>query len=439
MATSGNPYKDYEQDIEEEKNPQSNPVDLRTVGYKGLGLLPTAGSVAGGMLGAGAGPAGSIAGAGAGEAIGRGAEIAGKKLLYDEPAPENIPKDIGEAALTGMGGEVGGQILGKFARVASKGLEESAGKSAYKSIKPYAKDVKKMTTQDMAQAGKSLLKNDIVGGFPKTYQGLADKANDVLENNLGPKYEDMINKISDNSNAVVNRSDIANKISQEVQRSPLIPRSHDEKVALSNLVDQVHGNPGLDPLTLTSKQNNLTLRQAQDLKSQLGKELEERGVWNSKKFSTLSPQDRVQIAYYHGLKDSIEEAAGKASESLGQDVSQQWKDLNFDYGNAKKAAAISQHAAGKDFVNRHISPSDYMVIAAEMASGHPATALAAGAVNHLGRKYGNQIMASTKEGLSQAAGVAASPIISRPVAQGTASLFMNKQPEQKQSANPYAE
>lgn len=98
-----------------------------------LGLLPTAGMVGGGILGSAAGPAGTAAGAGVGAMGGEALKGIGEQyLLGDQPMPrEKQYQEMGNAALGGVAGEMGGQVVGKGLEA---GLATDVGQKAVSTL-----------------------------------------------------------------------------------------------------------------------------------------------------------------------------------------------------------------------------------------------------------------------------------------------------------------
>lgn len=301
------------------------------------------------------------------------------------------PKDIVKHTVAGgiLGGVTGGALKAIEGPVAS-----FAGRRAYKSIGPYAKNMVGQDLEDVAQKGQSLLKNDVVGGVPTSYEGLAERAQKVLDTK-GPQFDEMVDSISKNSGLNLSKEGIANNLQKELQPNPNIPVAKDRSAVIESMLDQVKSGP-----------NKMSIQDAQKLKSDIGGVLDKRGVWNSQKMgSQLNPEDQFLVSYYHALNKSVEQAADVASLGMGDDVANQWKQLKFDYGTAKEASAIAAKRAGREFVNRNISPSDYLTAGFGLVHGGAATGAAYGLLNNASRKYGNQLMATGANRVSQAAGL----------------------------------
>lgn len=366
-----------------------------------------AGNLSSGLLTSPLLPEASAAATGAGLGATEGAVNTISSGNYD---PKDIAKNTGKGAAAGYAmGKVGGLIGDK--------LSDLAGRKAYKSLGPYGANMRGQDLEDVAAKGQSLLKNDIVGGIPTSYEGLAERAQDTLEKK-GPEFEKMLNNISENSGVKISKEGLANKLADELRPNPDIPVARDRSGVIQDMIDQVKSGP-----------DEMSMRQAQKLKTDIGQTLEKRGVWNSQKMGhELNPENQFLVSYYHALNKTVEQGADITAGALGNDIGNQWKQLKFDYGTAKEAASIASKRAGKEFVNRSISPSDYAMVGAGVLKSGVPTGILLGAANQVGRKYGNQLIASGANKASEAVGLLKQPAV---IEAGTNYLMQNKNNNKK--------
>lgn len=375
-----------------------------------LSTLPAIGAIGGGLVGSASGTAlapgpgtisGGLIGSGLGAAAGKNIENLGRKYLLNEDiSPEQNAKDVAEAGIKAPMYEMGGQIIGKGLGAAADKLSEKAGEKAFKALGPYARDVKNQSIEDIAEKGQGLMKEGIVGGVPTSYRGLADRAEQALEDK-GSQFNDMINNIGQNATNQISKADLATSITKEMSPNPDIPTLKNTRDQVEELLAQVKGGS-----------ESLSIPEAQKLKSEIGQVLDKRGVWSSiKRGGELNTENNFLVSYYHGLNKAVESAADEAASNMGSDVASQWKDLKQSYGLAKEAAKIASTRAGRELVNRSISPSDYMTsIGGAVLTGNPISAIALGTGNHMGRTFGNQIMAPALNKASSGAEALASSL-----------------------------
>jgi hypothetical protein len=282
-------------------------------------------------------------------------------------------------------------------------LQKQAGLRASKAMGPMLKDAKKAGDLDtLAQQGNVLLKEGVVGGMPTSYEGLADRADKALTNK-GQEFEDAINQIAAGSKARaeqmgpganhgLDKKSMIQSIQQELSPVPGIPALKSRLGQQQELLGQVAQGPQF-----------MSILDAQKLKTAIGKQLESRNVWNSlKQGKELNTENEFLVSYYHALNKGVEDAADASASTMGPQVLSNWQRIKQEYGTLKTASTIANTAAKREFANRFISPSDYIAGAVGAAAVGP-HGVPLAIVNHFGRKYGNQILAT---GLNQAAQLA---------------------------------
>lgn len=411
-------YQTYMKQSSSSAQPQERGF-LGRLGYNTLSALPAAGALAAGTMALPSAPAtfgiGPVAAAGAGAVAGKSLEQAGKKYFFDE-GPESRKEqysDLGEAAKSGVMQEAGGQIIGKTASLAKDALKSQAGRSAYKSLGPFGRDVKNVPMDEIAKKGQNLRDTGIVRAMPTNYQGLADRAESVLEQK-GPQFEQMAKQISEQSGQSIPKEKLIANLQRELSPNPDIPTLKHTSNQIEEMVNQVRaGKP------------QLSVPEAQNLKSQIGQLLEKRNVWSSlKKGNEISTENQFLVSYYHGLNRAVEDAGDAASEKIGGDIGNQWRQLKQDYGTSREALKIASTKAGKEYVNRFISPSDYISAGAGMISHGNAGGVAIGSANMLGRKFGNQTISNLSAAGANTLGAASKAI--EPISKEAIGLLKQK-------------
>lgn len=295
--------------------------------------------------------------------------------------------------------------------------EKKSGLAAFKGLGPYAADVRNLSPDQIAQKGLVLRDEGVIGGMPTSYEHLADRAEAALDNK-GKQFDLFLSHISDsaekmaedykqqgiNAHAGIDRNELMKDITTELMPQDVGPNL--KKATLKNTGEKLN-----ELLAQVSQgPQSIPIKEAQQFKSSLGNDLDGRNVWKSLKMGNqLSDvEDRFNVAYYHALNNQITKSADAVSEMLGGDFASQWSKLRNDYSVLKTAAAIANKRAGREFVNRNISPSDYFagLEGSRLAEGSPGgkdlVGLATGLLNHYGRRYGNQVISNAWAGANKA-------------------------------------
>lgn len=330
--------------------------------------------------------------------------------------PDEGQTRLQNASEQGLAALVSGGILQAVAE--TPGLIKGAAKSfadreAFKALNP----TKSRQVQNIVEAkkapeiGATLRETGVIGGIPSTRNGIAQKANEAVEQvgeKLGSKIDEIasfadglgssktgkevVNPLVSQPKVGIDRQAIADHLEKELlQDHAGIPTLEDKYSKVQKLIDRFRsGGKGF-----------LSIKEAQKLKTALGKSIN----WN-RPFGTDMPESEVfDRAIYHTLSGGIEDAADVASQQMGTGVANEYRLLKKQYGNLKSAAAIANKAAVGEYTNRFISPSDYGVgMFSSLLGASPTAAvtnMAIGAMANKGvRTFGNQVFSGAGQGIA---------------------------------------
>lgn len=321
-------------------------------------------------------------------------------------------KNAKSGAETGALMSVGSDALVKGLQslpAASKSVKDFASRVAVKALGPYQRDVLKMKAAgQLEKVGETSLKEGIVGGLPTSFEGLADRATEALDKK-GKQFELVLNKIADgNQTEGLAKNEIAKYLTDNLQANEKIGGiSSRNKRMQERVQDFLDKNP-----------DSISIKNAQALKQDVGKEIN----WDRLKGQDIPEDEQYLRSLYHALNEGVENAANDASQRLGPNIASEWQKVKQEYGAIKTASIIADKRAGREFANRFISPSDYMSGGVGLIHGGPIAGAALAGLNHLGRKYGNQIIAPLASQAGQALQTAA------PLAEKAAGLIQRYTP-----------
>ena len=289
-------------------------------------------------------------------------------------------------------------------------MKSLAETKAFKSLGPYARDsIKAFAKDKVNDIGRTALDEGVVGGVPTSYGGLNQRANNALESK-GDAFGDYVNKLSDAEQQLkskmgdidhqINPVDgakpntigidpglIAKSMREEFKGSESIPGMGAKNKTATRLIDQFEENAN----------GPLSLKDAQNLKTELGQEIN----WKKLPGADISPKEQVQRSLYGKLASAVDDYADVLDKTVNGPSAEGFQKIRNDYGNLKQIGAITAGKQAREFANRSISPSDYMVGAPGVAYGEiqhdPGAGIIGGLMgvaNHIGRKFGNQAMAT---------------------------------------------
>lgn len=324
---------------------------------------------------------------------------------------EVSPWQLGDRAIgAGVGGAAGGLLegaMGGVSNLASSAKDKfrpMAEKRAFKALGPYAASVKNLDPERINEVGGVVLDSGALKGLPG-YETIAKRL-DPVRDTAGKELQATIDSITrDNPELVVNKNAIIEKILSKVS-SKLT--TSEEAAARGQIED------------LLSKQGKrLDMNDIESAKRFLGDKIN----WNTNLLGPRPASVTVAKGAYTTLKNEAEDMAKQAADKIGVEAGKKFLDQKRLFGNLSIAAPIAEKRAGKEFVNRMISPSDYATTLggaglgyALGGEGHRKEGMLAGAalggVNSFARNYGNALTAKLLNQLSKGAGKAATGAIS---------------------------
>lgn len=375
--------------------------------------IPTAGKLGTGLL-ARLGEAG-LSGAATGAAINPG-DIEGEINLIQ---PEARLKGAGVGGILGVAGQgiaEGASSLAKGLQAAPESLKKTAGEKAFKAVGPYQKDVLR-NQQRIEDIGKTLLEKKVVKTLPASYNKLAQRANQALEE-TGQQFDDMLNKIADASEKYIKKDATLPMVpgSQApihvtgVRRRSVARSIRDELFDKSGLPGSSQRNEFFDKLISEFEDVGgvLSIKDAQKMKEAAGKQIN----WKRLPSADMPDAEKFYRSLYSKLRQGVEDAAEALSDVLGKDAKDKFIKVKQEYGALKEAAKIANERSGREFANRYLSLSDYQSgqmggavgALSAIARGESATKVVLDTVigNMIGaftnkgfRRFGNQVSAQT--------------------------------------------
>lgn len=150
-----------------------------------------------------------------------------------------------------------------------------------------------------------------------------------------------------------------------------------------------------------SRTESMSIKQAQSMKRQMNDFINDRSYWTANPNASQEALTGVQGAIRRGIEHNADTFANAAGESGGQ-----VKGLNRKLGNLLEMENIVDDRLSREAVNRTIGPSDYGAagIGAVLKEGEGKGLIAgtAAVANNLGRRYGNNVLATGADKVSKA-------------------------------------
>jgi ketosteroid isomerase-like protein len=321
------------------------------------------------------------------------------------------------AALGAATGTAGEAALQGGARLLSK-APKTAERLAYKAPGPYQRDVMKLKPGEMEAIGRTNLDSGVLKGQRSLLNPLATAGKEEIAENaaraaddagraLESLIDDIDSKISqavgkgdgmpaipgkggDVVNFGVDRGSIANNVLDNLLVEEGIPGAAAKNERVINLVSEF----------LQGKGKMLSLRQSEELKRRIGKQIK----WDRLPGADIPVEEEVNRALYSALKKGGEDAAEFAADTLGGGLKEQLVKAKQTYAHLDKTAAMAGTRASREFANRVISPSDYFVGGMGAAAAGPAGAAAA-LLNKGAREHGNPLLARALDKVGKTNGV----------------------------------
>lgn len=373
--------------------------------------LSLAANLAGGISSAGALPA--VSAATRLGRIGQGAKIGAGIGLLSNPGDVKGEVDglqIGDRAIGGVvGGVTGGagQGLLEAPGALKDKFKSSAERSAFKALGPYSREARQAMAKDKVESiGRTVLDEGVIGKIPRSYETLEGRAKSSSEL-VGKELDDYINALSKKSEQLginVDKKDIAEEVAKNLTGSKTeIPGVLEKNAKVQSALERFSGNADEKPLSLA---------ETEGLKRALGKEIK----WDRLPGADIPVEEEINRALYSKTRGASEGLAQRVEDEAFGKGTGVFKGLKETYGNLETAEDILGKRNAKEFSNRMVSPSDYMTggigALAGVAAGDDPVEKAKygligaglGGVNKIGRLYGNQVMAKSKDALSKGFG-----------------------------------
>lgn len=314
-------------------------------------------------------------------------------------------------------------------KITSK-LDEFAKLRAAKSFGIFEKEAKQIigkaqglqAKKRLADFGKTMMDHGITGPMPKSYEALAERAIKQSDD-VGKRLGEVIDEISKAADELasgskdlpaipgqapprvgLNRAEIGKSLQEKLIDTSGLPGVDVDNEALSKLINEFVSGDGV-----------VGIKDAQKLKEAAGKKIN----WKRDPRADIPTKELFYRELYSSLRQGIEDTAEALAERLGPDYKDKFIALKNDYKNLKLGAEIATKKAGKEFVNRYISLSDYQsgqfgggagLVLGLIAGADPGTTLLKGTIgaatgalaNKGARRYLNQAASAAAGGASKA-------------------------------------
>lgn len=429
MARKGDFQENYEKYRDENRQFNKEAAADNPKSYFG-------GNLAGGLVTAFVPGAGALKGAGLGKTVLQGAALGG---ITGAGVSESNPLKSPESAMN-FAGDVGtGAAIGGAFSGAGYGINKAVGALAPDSLREYAnkraltasgfmaKDIKKLSPEQQQEIGRNLLNSKVVTAL-SSLDDVAERASAGKQaageaignalNTVDNHVKDLVSGIdsgkvlqgaSDEQKAIAKKYIADNfqfnmrNIGQRIKDELIAPNADNPLVKnelsrLSNLSDDFAGKA------------NQSLGFGNLIKATQGKQT---------RFQSETVPEEFKKDVYRIIKEELEGAVGRTGDleagisKLGTMAGDQkalgnasdiaarnnqalgdYKDAKGLYQAMKAAETASNSRLGQTNVNRTISLTDYIAGGAGLASGGgPTAAVALGALNKIGRKYGASVQA----------------------------------------------
>lgn len=336
----------------------------------------TAGNIGGGLALA------PIGGGGLASAIKTGAALGAVNGVGSSNAD-----DIGDTAreaLLGGGLGAGGAVLGhglsalggKAASNLAQYLREFGNEQAVSALRPTAGEVKRLLRKDQLQSlGDFLLRHEAVtaGATPESIalnlEGLNKTGGAAMDAALQELDATGMSGI-DKNGLLARLNDLALKANKGGPALKGVQNAYDD--AIMDVMGQVPGNASFSD--------------AEAIK---------RGYQSAANYARLNPslQGEADINIASAVRQSIEDAADKAANAMGSDVSDRFRTAKDLFGKSAQALELTEGAHGRALARNLASPSDKAaaMMAAAQAEGAGKSGTQAGLLGALSGAVNNQV------------------------------------------------
>lgn len=350
--------------IPESKYDYSNaPRDLLQTN---IDALPMYGAALGGVLGMGVA---SVPFAGAGAAAGESLKNGINSLWHGEQAKDvpKTPVDIlnrsAEAFAQGAASEVGGQVVGKgidkAIGVLAPALKSTSESMAARALGAERSTVKKLGQEKINEIGRYALDNNVITPFASTDDLVL--RNNSLQKISGSDMGQVYSKIDDAGIKEFNPLDVAAKVDDKIGGFYRSPINRGETNQLENTLESI----------LLRGDKNISLREAQSLKEELGK------VANWKNNLGITDKERMAREAYGVVSNAIDEAVNAGSKQLGsEEFLGTLTAARKNFSNSKGAEELLNNKVAREQGNKLVGLTD----AGFLGAGGLATVMTGGTV-----------------------------------------------------------
>lgn len=303
---------------------------------------------------------------------------------------------------TGAGAEALSAGAGKLGKVFAGKAEDNAFKAMGPDFRAVRQNMEKGRVRDI---GRTLLDEGVIEGYaPKSKEALASRLGEFTDhkgkeiNNILQELDAASQRVADSgAKAGISRSSIGKSLREElINPDTDLPGVTKDNKTINRLISDFE-NGGEESIGLIKGEN-------------LKRSADKRINWNRLPDADIPIAEQVARALRRKLKEGVESGAIALENAAGGPNAQRFANAKEAYGNLDEARSIAKKSAARDGANRFISPSDYMTGLAGGAVGFASgddlgdrikrgsIGLGLGAVNRVGRKYGNQVLAATFNG-----------------------------------------
>lgn len=351
-------------------------------------------------IGSGASPA--IKNTGFAKKLAKAIALGGTAAAIENPGDTAGKIDPIQAGDRAVNGGVGALLTGGLegvVPVVSKGLQlggkvatKVADSAAFNALRGYKKDLKNIITKGtQRQVGRAALDEGIIRNIPANIETLADRAG-TKAHTVGESYGNMVNDLSSLPDSSINKNSVADAARVQLRIDPSVPGAARSNSSMDNLVSEFQ----LGGKEAIPSSNGISIADAQNLKTQIGKQAE-----FGKYFEITPDATKANRQLYHNLNTTIDDTADRLAKSDRSPVSSEdLQGLRKRLTNLKTIEGVTSNRVIGDMANRAASPSDYAAALAGYLAHGPIGATA-GVANKVARKYGSQVVAKQADNLAR--------------------------------------
>lgn len=286
-------------------------------------------------------------------------------------------------ALTGYGAQAGIDKIAKHSKPLAEKILKAAHKRAAKAMGWQKSHGNKFTQEQIDEAGKYALDNDLLEINLWNNSGkMAEKNQKVMEK-AGKGMSEVYDAIDEAGASKFNPVEVADEVDNQLGGFWRDPINKAEAKQFDNTIETI-----LNRGNQSNPSANIPLNEAQALKKKLGK------VANWKNSVSVSDKEKMARDAYRVVSEQIDEAVEKGAKEIGNttllnDLTRAKK----DYAAGKTAEELIENLIKKKG-NRSIGLMDIISMGAgAQAFGGPPGAIAAFTVKKLSDTYGSKVAA----------------------------------------------